>query len=347
MSDFLEPIQADKVAGENAEYDEEFLSLMALLQDRPEQQFGDVLVEASVKDWNAIHQTCRNILAYKSKDLSVMGYFTQSAIALRGAQGLAEGLHIIAKNIEHYWEEVFPRLVDEDGDYDPDFRINALSIFFAYDGLIKELKQAPLVKNGLSGKFYQLRDIEEFLDTQQVEYPGGAQRLAIDLKIAMDDEHSPVRHLQNAYHSIQAIKSTFQSHDIHEPLKFDALEQLTLRVLALLEEDENDTFSPSLPADVALSNPTQPVAMVNNRAESKPNWANYPISSREDAEFLLEKICLYFEKHEPSHPAPLFIRRIQKLMNLNFYEIMRDISPESLDRLDTLVGQPVSTDDDF
>lgn len=344
MNDFLKPIQADKIAGDNAEYDEEFLSLMALLQDKPEQQFGDVLVEASVKDWNAIHQTCRNILAYKSKDLLVMSYFTQSAIVLRGVQGLNEGLGIIAYNLKQYWHEIFPRLIDEDGEYDPDFRLNALSIFFTYDGLIRELKNAPLVKNGLSGKFYQVREIEEFLDTQDIDYPGGDQRLAIDLKIATDDKDSPMNHLQNAYQLIQEIKTTFKDNDIYEPLKFDGLEQLIHKILMRLENED----VPDAPVEVQpMIEQNQHISTPHHKTETKPNWANYQVSSREDAQFLLEKICKYFEKHEPSHPAPLFIRRIQKLMNLNFYEIMRDISPESLDRLDNLVGQPVSTDDDF
>jgi type VI secretion system protein ImpA len=70
------------------------------------------------------------------------------------------------------------------------------------------------------------------------------------------------------------------------------------------------------------------------------SWSNLEIKSRNDIDLLLEKIYLYFEKNEPSHPAPLFIRRIQRLMTYNFYEIMKDISPESLDQLLNLIGQP-------
>ena len=343
MNEFIAPIQPDNVAGVNVEYDDEFLALMAMLQDRPEQQYGDLVVEASVKDWNAIHQACRNILTYKSKDLVVMGYYTQSAIVLRGVAGLSEGLDIITANIDEYWEQIFPSLIDEEGEYDPDYRINALSLFFSYDGLIKELKNAPLVKNGLSGKWYLVKEIEELLDGQQDDYPGGNLRLAVDLRIAMDDVGSPISQLQRAHHNIQRIKSIFNTNGIHEPLKFDVIEQLTRRILALLDD-----------ATQTDNNHRQdkPIADTTSRAlahesPTKLDWSNYQVSSRQDAQFLLEKICQYFERHEPSHPAPLFIRRIQKLMNLNFYEIMRDISPESLDRLDNLVGQPINPEDDI
>ena len=81
---------------------------------------------------------------------------------------------------------------------------------------------------------------------------------------------------------------------------------------------------------------SEEIKFVNQRV----GWENYQIASRHDIDMLLEKIYIYFEKNEPSHPAPLFIRRIQRLMNYNFYEIMKDISPDSLDRLEILVGQP-------
>lgn len=342
MNDLLKPIHADKVAGNNIEYDEEFLSLLALLQDKPEQQFGDVVVEASAKDWNAIHQACINILTNKSKDLLVMSYFTQSAITLHGIQGFKEGLYIIANNLKHFWTDVYPNLTDEDGEYDPDFRINALSLFFTYDGLIRELKNSPLIANGLSGRFYQLREIEDLLEGQPIDYPGGTQRLAVDIKIALDDKNSPASHLQHAYQLIQEIKAIFQENEIYAPLKFDTLEQLIQKILVQSESDETASSSTSTNTSNTFNSAQ---ALTSSEIQVKQNWANYQVSSREDAEFLLEKICKYFEKHEPSHPAPLFIRRIQKLMNLNFYEIMRDISPESLDRLDNLVGQPITDDD--
>lgn len=56
--------------------------------------------------------------------------------------------------------------------------------------------------------------------------------------------------------------------------------------------------------------------------------------------WLWKKICVYFETLEPSHPAPLFIRRVQRLMNMDFYDIMKDISPESIANLEVLIGKP-------
>ena len=48
---------------------------------------------------------------------------------------------------------------------------------------------------------------------------------------------------------------------------------------------------------------------------------------------------------EPSHPAPLFIGRLQKLMDMDFYQIMKDISPSSLNELDMIIGKDQEQED--
>ena len=63
------------------------------------------------------------------------------------------------------------------------------------------------------------------------------------------------------------------------------------------------------------------------------------IRSREDAVRALDLVCRYLERHEPSNPAPLFIRRAQRLMTKNFLEIVKDLLPDSLSNLEQLAGE--------
>ena len=173
-------------------------------------------------------------------------------------------------------------------------------------------------------------------------YVGGIQRLVIDLSVATDDECSPISQLKQASALLSAIRVLFEKYQI-SGLKFEPIEQLTQRILDLLSTPKE--ISLGLVENVAPIETTSARTVECNSPVM--NWASYSVNSRDDVQLLLEKIHVYFEKHEPSHPAPLFIRRIQKLMNLNFYEIMQDISPESLDRLENLVGQPLSNNDGF
>jgi type VI secretion system protein ImpA len=65
-----------------------------------------------------------------------------------------------------------------------------------------------------------------------------------------------------------------------------------------------------------------------------------PINTREDVLAALESACVYLERAEPGHPVPLLLRRAQRLMHMNFYEIVRDMAPAALPQLDVLAGQP-------
>ena len=62
------------------------------------------------------------------------------------------------------------------------------------------------------------------------------------------------------------------------------------------------------------------------------------ISSREDANRALERVCEWIERNEPSNPAPLLIRRAQRLMSKSFIDIIRDLAPDGLKQVEKLAG---------
>jgi len=65
---------------------------------------------------------------------------------------------------------------------------------------------------------------------------------------------------------------------------------------------------------------------------------NGQLHSRADARRLLESVCEFLERTEPSHPAPLLIRRAARLLDLNFLDIIRDIAPEATGHVESLGG---------
>ena len=62
------------------------------------------------------------------------------------------------------------------------------------------------------------------------------------------------------------------------------------------------------------------------------------INSREDASRALERVCEWIERNEPSNPAPLLIRRAQRLMSKSFIDIIRDLAPDGLREVEKLAG---------
>ena len=339
MDEYIKALSPDSVAGLDIEYDEDYLKLLSLVQEKPEQQFGDLIIDAQGPNWDEIYNVSNEILLNKSKNLHVMSYFTQSSIVRYGLKGLADGLEIIEKNLSAYWDDIYPKLIDEDGDFDPDYRVNSLSLFYANDGILKEVRNSILIKNGLSQKSFRVREIEAILDNridQDEEYPGGLERLNIDLQIGLENQNPELIAIERAKQSLELINALFTEKLEDTLVKFDVL----LQLLEKLHKGMTAAGSNSSQHISAADN-SNTVSAETTYQDLKIGWSGYQIQSRQDVELLLEKIFIYFEKHEPSHPAPLFIRRIQKLLNLNFYEIMKDISPDSLDRLETLVGQPI------
>jgi len=52
----------------------------------------------------------------------------------------------------------------------------------------------------------------------------------------------------------------------------------------------------------------------------------------------LQRVCDYLERHEPSNPAALFVRRAQAMLDRNFLDIMLELSPDSVQHLKMLTG---------
>jgi type VI secretion system protein ImpA len=78
------------------------------------------------------------------------------------------------------------------------------------------------------------------------------------------------------------------------------------------------------------------VKPVTESGKEKP--VSGEIRSAEDVVSALEKICQYYERHEPSSPVPLLLRRAQRLVSKSFLEIIRDLSPEAKKQIENIGG---------
>jgi type VI secretion system protein ImpA len=70
------------------------------------------------------------------------------------------------------------------------------------------------------------------------------------------------------------------------------------------------------------------------RAVSAPG----EIRTREDAIRLLESVCKYLERTEPTNPAPLLIKRAQRLMTLSFLDIIKELAPSGMEQAEMITG---------
>jgi len=62
------------------------------------------------------------------------------------------------------------------------------------------------------------------------------------------------------------------------------------------------------------------------------------VQSRQDVVRLLQRICEYYERTEPSSPLPLLLRRAQRLAEMDFLQIVDELTPSMRAQLEPIVG---------
>jgi len=120
--------------------------------------------------------------------------------------------------------------------------------------------------------------------------------------------------------------------------EFDALGELLDRLALLV--DVPTAHPPADEADAALTqNPPSTQVSGANATPTLPE----AIHNRRDAFRTLALARQYFEHHEPSHPAPLLIQRIEKLEHLSFAQIISELAPDALTQLKLVAGEQLSS----
>jgi type VI secretion system protein ImpA len=86
------------------------------------------------------------------------------------------------------------------------------------------------------------------------------------------------------------------------------------------------------------SAPTDVVATPIANAGRAATAASGAIESRDDVVRILGQVCDWVERHEPSNPAPLLIRRAQRLMSKSFLDLVKDLAPQGLTQIEQIAG---------
>lgn len=332
----LADVAPDAPCGANLEYDAEFLQLQERATPRAEQQYGDTVIPAEAPDWGAVERLALALSA-RTKDLRVVAHLARSWIEQHGMPGYADALTIVANLLERRWDDLHPRL-DADGEPDPTPRMNALADVAGAHDCARAARRQPLFDGGPS-----VRDAERQLDGR--DDAGGRAGLIAALSAVRGDGTTPLDAARAALQALDTIRATVTDKLGREwaPDAGDA-ERALQRIVREVPMPESQPGAPDDPgstlqtasgdASQAGVTPVAPAALPNAHA-----WRDAELTSRDDVRLGLDKMCRYFELHEPSHPAPLLLRRAQRLLALDFYEIIRDLAPESLPKLDLLSGE--------
>ncbi|CAB3787370.1 hypothetical protein LMG28688_02454 [Paraburkholderia caffeinitolerans] len=355
----LAPISADAPCGPDLEYDADFLELQRCATARPEEQYGDVVIAAQSPAWREVERLALALLA-RTKDLRIVVPLTWAWIDSRGLQGYADGLRLASALLDAYWEPLHPALIFDD-EADPLPRFNALAELAGPQGCVRAAREQALIGTlsvSAAAELLQQGDgamsSESGNDAGNSGYAGGRTRLLRELHEAHAAGNPALLAALAVREQLEGLRRR-TSERLGEAWTIDksAFERQLAALVSELPQDVTQR-SQAMPEALEQSMPlnAEQDALPQQRAAGPPAvngtngtngsngtaWRDAEISSRADIDFGLEKMCRYLELHEPSHPAPIFLRRAQRLLSLNFYEIFRDIAPESVRELDHLSG---------
>lgn len=344
------PVEGPHPCGEDLEYDPDFMALQQATTGKREQQFGTTIIPAEPPDWARVERIAKQLCS-RTRDLRVLVPLTLAWTESRGLPGYVEGLQLVDAVLQKFWDDVHPRVID-DGFEDPLPRMNALAALTEAEGLGRSVRDARLLDDG--GASMTLRQVEALLDsskTDQIDYPGGIGRLRDAARRAHEKAAAPVVALREALELLQRIRETSERAlgQSWAP-DFSRLERSLRTVVQLLPEqsqqDRAESVSPH--ATVGTEGNGSLQTMTNGTAENvgvglrSVRIKDIEISSRDDVQVLLEKACQYLERTEPSHPSPMLIRRAQRLLELNFFQIIEELVPEGLQKIESLAGRPLN-----
>jgi len=343
LENLLKEISPEAPSGEEASS----ADLSALLRNTEPKQDPDGKV-LSKPNWKDVQNTALKLLAH-THDLRIAVILARALVEVQGIAGLYDGLRLIRGFIERYWQTVYP-LLDVEDDNDPTERINVLWELNDDNRFISPVMRIPLCHSTKMGR-YGLRDIHiankiikpVASDEDAGKEPPGIQLIDAafkdtDPKILQDTQSD----VGNALKEVKALKKVLDENvGPEDSVKFEKLVNILENVGKVItdrigqapqisdEQNKDENSHPLQPNQVV-----QPEQVVSAAVSMNPG----PITSRQDIHRMLDVICDYYAENEPASPVPLLLRRAGRLVDKNFMEILEDMAPDSLKKIQSLVG---------
>jgi len=337
VESLLAPIAGDAPAGENLEYDPGFLALERAAAPKAERAVGENVKAAEEPDWGKVAELAEAMLG-RSRDLRVAVHLATAWMRTSGLTGWAAGLGLIRGLLENFWDSVHPQLDAED-DNDPTTRVNSILPLGDAQGVLRYFRTTPFVQSPRLGRF-SLRDLRIANGTLKITAAEGEAEASMSeleaccMDCAEDELVAVAAAVSESLEHAKAIDSLFTDHigtagpdlkillsDIYELKKF--LEpQLARR----------------LPQQDAGADGESPGG--DGGTHSAAASAAGPIAGPQDVLRKLDELCSYYARCEPSSPVPLLLRRAQRLVGMDFVDLLKDLAPGGISELRVISGTP-------
>ncbi len=346
----LAEISPEAPCGEDLSYDPALLELERVAKGTPEQQVGETIVPAEEPNWREVRDLALALLE-RTRSLSVIKYLVVSMMKTEGLAGLRDSMAVLRGSLERYWDTIWPQL-DPDDNNDPLERMNIISFLSPPAGMygdalgfIQRLGEVPLCNSKQLGRF-GLRDIQ----IARKELSAPADKPAPELAAiegafrdtSTEDIEAAGAAARQAAEDLAAIDSVItQRVGAGKAVNLDPAKKAMKEICSCLTNFSGGLAGAQAGGDAAQSAGTAGTAGAATGITASPSGGPAiagEIHSPDDVIRVLDLICAYYQRVEPSSPVPLLLRRARRLVRKSFMEILQDLNPEALQQIQVISG---------
>jgi type VI secretion system protein ImpA len=324
LEDLTKPVSDDDRCGEDVEYDPLFVEMETLFESKPEQEYGDTVIAGSGPDWRGVRDNAFALLE-RSRDLRAVVYGAIACMHTDGMPQFATMIQALQHYIDEYWEDVHP-VLDPDDDNDPVMRMNAIQMLNERSAVANGVERAPLVELRGIGQF-SMRSIDLAEGRAQ---PIGDEEVPEILAINDAFAQAEPEYLESLRQSVVDSLEAFAEIDRIWDEKVGDMQSLTLSIAVKALEDLQKRLHAFAPGEEELPEEFGEDGQAAGGGGGQQASMSGAINSREDVIRVLNKVCEYYEKNEPSSPIPLLLQRAERLVSKSFFDILKDIVPDGV-----------------
>lgn len=331
LDQILAPIAGSNPCGVDLEYDSRFQALKDLVEAGSEE---------NPTDWKKVKKECLELLN-DSRSIELLILLAVSLVATEGYQGLQDGLRLLVKSIEEFWDTIYPELDMEDPEPDRhEIRLNAIAQLGEKPGklgdklgYVEKVLRAPLsISNPrITVCFWPIWESEVSGTDDSSDLSSTMSHIG---QMPVEDKQLISGFVNESIQCLEDL-SNFLMEKTGSAYNgpFDESLQPTLKQIAkvFVQQEQplaSNEGAASPGADAPMTNQNASVAAPIPVAAPPPPPPGI-INSREDVKEALGKIVDYYKKNEPSSPIPYIAMRTQELVDSDFMEVVRNLSKES------------------
>jgi type VI secretion system protein ImpA len=326
-ADLLNPIPGTNPSGQYLRYIL-YDKIKEARREEDDSPHGDWAHERKKADYPMVLRLCTDALATKSKDVQLAVWLAEASFRLEGLAALQNGLELIFKLVDAFWDTIYPEL--EDGDAE----LRATPLEWLGSKFKEQLVRLPLTNSGLDSiKYKESRVVGYETEAAGNDAKQQAREHAInDGKLTAEkfDEalsktpkvfyEEKLREADGCLAALEMLGATCDSRFQEYRPSFvglrEGLEDIRLVITALLQKKREQEPEPRAEPTLEAASVLEESPLETNHLASDPEYvatSTKPISKDpESPEDAIERIVLatrYLRRERPCNPVPYLVLR--------------------------------------